>query len=104
MGDISHEPSPQEEEMREYVREVFGVYADQAFLIVMCESGWNPKAENWSDAQITGRPSTGLFQHNDGFFPGWNDYRVSTDRAWEKFQARGWYPWRNCAKTNKLID
>lgn len=37
----------------------FSVISD---FIMNCESGGNPKVENWNDAKITGYPSIGLYQ------------------------------------------
>ncbi len=90
-------------DIREYIRYVFGEHGEDAIKIADCETGLNPFAVNEADALITGKISTGLFQHNENYFIGWDDYRTSTDKAYEKFQARGWRPWLNCAKMKGLI-
>lgn len=67
--------------------------AEIALKIAICESGLNPEAVNWSDAEITGYASLGLFQLNRPEFESWNDYKVNIKLAYELYLRRGWRPW-----------
>jgi len=94
----------EETEITLYIRKVFGEHADDAIAIANCESGLNPSAINWGDTKFAPYvPSVGIFQHHEGFFTDWDNYKVSTDKAWEKFQERDWWPWANCGKELGLI-
>ena len=71
-----------------------------AVAIAMAETHCNPKARNDGDARF--HPyvaSTGLFQHHEGYFEGWDDPEVSTKKALDKFNTvwngkkRGFTPW-----------
>lgn len=65
-----------------------------AVAIAMGETGCNPNAHNDGDSKYYPYvASTGLFQHHEGYFEGWNDPEISTRKALEKFKARGWTPW-----------
>ena len=95
----------EETEITAYIRQVFGLYANNAIAIANCESKMSPLAVNWGDTKFVPHvPSTGLFQHHEGFVnPDWNDYKYSTNLAYKKFEQRGWYPWINCAKKLGLL-
>lgn len=92
-----------ENQIKSIICNTFGEFCDQAILIAECESGLNPKSVNYTDAKITGYNSWGLFMHNEPQFDGWDNPVVSTEKAWNKFSNRGWWPWRNCAVKNRLI-
>jgi hypothetical protein len=47
------------------------VDADSMIRVMNCESSGNPNAINHGDAEITGKPSYGLFQFQPGTFYGW---------------------------------
>lgn len=97
---------PTQTEIKDYIRKVFGWRGETAiYLLESCENqSLDVRAVYWPDATVYPYvPSTGLFMHHEGFFEGWDDYRVSIDRAWEKFQEGGWRHWRNCAKSLKII-
>lgn len=93
----------EKEQIKQIIRDKFGVHASAALAIAECESGYNPNSINFNDAKITGYNSWGVFMHNEPQFEGWNDPVISTNKAWEKFLRRGWQPWKNCARKNKLM-
>jgi hypothetical protein len=87
-----------------------GSLCEQAIRIATCESGLNPNSVNEGDGKFSPYvSSTGLFQHHEGKFPGWDNPTVSTQKAWAKYNTkvngkiRGWKPWTNCGKSNGLL-
>jgi len=105
-------PSPKSSEIdqiKAYILEVFGTQT--AIDVAFCESGLEPYAYNpelYAKSEgITEYSSCGIFQHNDPRCDDKNseiyDWRYSIDLAKEKYDARGWYPWKNCAVKNGLI-
>lgn len=105
-------PSPESSEIdriKAYILEVFGT--SKAIDIAICESGlqsyaYNPELYAKSKG-ITEYSSCGIFQHNDPRCEVSSseiyDWKYSVDLAKEKYDKRGWYPWKNCAIKNGLI-
>jgi len=76
---------------------------ENAMAIMACESKGNPNAINNSDIKVTGYPSCGLFQINGPMNWDWNNPDTNVRRAVTMFYARGWTPWRHCARKLGLI-
>lgn len=110
---------PTDQEIIEYIHKVFRTNADGAILIATCESGLNTYAYNpETEAKkkgITDDSSCGIFQHNDprcvdtdadGLLDPSSklaDWKYNIDEAYQKFLARAWDPWRNCATKYNLL-
>lgn len=105
-------PSPVSSEIdriKAYILEVFGT--DKAIDIALCESGLQPYAYNpelyAKSKGITEYSSCGIFQHNDPRCEASGsevyNWKYSVDLAKEKYDRRGWYPWKNCAIKHGLI-
>lgn len=94
---------PQKAEIEAYIKEVFGKASEEAIVIAKCESGLNPKAVNWGDAKITGKPSMGIFQLNRPYDEKYFDWRYNIETAYKEFYVpRGWVPW-SCARITGII-
>lgn len=78
-----------------HIREVFGEdNGEIAIAIAKCESGLDSAAINYSDADITGNPSWGIFQINRPEFEGWDDWKKNIDIAYNDFYLiRKFQPW-----------
>jgi len=94
---------PYEEEVKSYIKEVWGANADRAISVARCESGLNPNALN--NNPRTGDYSVGVFQINLHGSLATNrpseewlrDYKNNVEYAYRMFQSSGWTPW-TCAK------
>jgi len=100
-------PAPQviiDDSPAKYIKEVFGVYADKAFLLLQGNGELNACAENrYLDPKAVndnrswggvGR-DRGIFQISDYYHPGVSDacafdYRCNTDYAWRMFVNDGY--------------
>jgi len=87
-------PTTQRQEIENYVREVFGEYADEAFELLECENkNLDPKAVNdntvWGGLGV----DRGIFQINSHFHPLTDeqafDYKQNIDYAWRMFVNDG---------------
>ena len=97
-------------DIKEYLREVSSLYGwdfETAHRIMMCESGGNPKAHNFSHSSKD--DSYGLFQVN--LYGELAKERPSSERlldpknnidyAYKIYKAEGWYAWANCFNGNR---
>ena len=84
-------PTTQRQEIENYVREVFGEYADEAFKLLECENkNLNPRAINdnteWGGLGV----DRGIFQINSYYHPLTDeqafDYKQNIDYAWRMFE------------------
>lgn len=66
---------------------------DNAYRVMMAESGGNANAINWEDAKITGYPSCGLFQINGSMNWAWNNPESNIKVAANMYLRRDWSPW-----------
>lgn len=95
--------SGEKERISRYIREVFGADGEKMLAIAKCESGLNPKAINWGDAEITGMPSHGIFQLNMPYNEQLFDWKYNIDIAYYNFYLkRSLQPW-SCAKILGLL-
>ena len=93
----------------DYLLEKYDWNIDQAREIMWCESSANPEAHNYNT--ITKDNSHGLFQINT--YGKLAEERPSREwlivpenniqYAYELWKARGWQPWRNCARKNGIL-
>ena len=77
---------------------------DEAYQVLIYESGGNPKAVNWADKHRNCDGSFGLFQiacvHMENY--GIKDYQELFEPeknigiAYDLWKKDGWGPWRNC--------
>jgi hypothetical protein len=90
----------QKDQIKAYIRKVFGKYGDQAIRVATCESGLNPRAVNdntqWGGVGV----DRGTFQLNSVYQGISNtnflfDYRLNTDMAYIIFKNAGynWHLW-----------
>lgn len=88
-------PTPtQHEEIRAYVKEVFGKDSDKAFLVLSCENNaLNPSAVNTAGNSPAGSRDTGVFQINEywqktqyKFLLNW---KVNVEIAHQLFEENG---------------
>lgn len=74
------EETPEQEQIRAYIKEVFGQDAGKAFQLLSCEnSSLNPAAVNTAGNQPEGSRDTGVFQINE---------------YWQKVQYRFLLNWK----------
>ena len=87
-------PTTQRQEIENYVREVFGEYADEAFKLLECENkNLDPRAVNdnteWGGLGV----DRGIFQINSYYHPLTDeqafDYKQNIDYAWRMFVNDG---------------
>lgn len=84
----------QEEEIKNYIDEVFGEDAEIAHKVAYCESGNNPLA--YFDGNSNGTIDTGYFQINSvhGYSVNYlMDWKNNVDVAKEVFDDGGWNQW-----------
>lgn len=63
---VEEEETPEQEQIRAYIKEVFGENAGDAFKLLSCEnSSLNPKAVNTAGNEPVGSRDTGVFQINE---------------------------------------
>jgi len=88
-------PASSKQEIIEYIVEVFGEDAPEAFNVLYCENRTlNPSAVN---VNRNGTRDLGVFQLNDGYHGGEEnfDYKTNIDKAYKIFEAHGkkWTAW-----------
>lgn len=100
------------EAIKNSIRELWGVDADKMIRIINCESNWNVYAYNpETEAKrlgITKFSSCGLAQINSvecqpNESPLY-DWKYNLDRAFEKYQERGFQPWKVCSRKENVYD
>ena len=88
--------TPEKEEIKAFVRQVFGTHSDKAFRVLSCEnSALNPKAVNGAGNFPEGSLDLGLFQINNHWQKIENkaflfDYKVNTMIAYNIFSRDGY--------------
>ena len=97
-------PTSQQQQIINYIKEVFGSQSDNAFKVLSCENHrLNPNAQNWnSDGSI----DTGIFQVNSIHGVNANylkDWRVNVDVAHQIYLGSSWNAW-TCAKYYHVLE
>lgn len=92
-------PTSQKQEIIDYIVEVFGEDAPDAFNVLYCENrGLNPNAVNHNR---NGSRDLGIFQLNDKYHGGEEnfDWKLNIDKAYKIFKSHGkkWTAW-TCSK------
>lgn len=94
---VNKEDLPEIEQIKSYIREVFGKESDNAFKVLSCENkALNPKATNHNR---NGSIDRGIFQinsvHDNGKAKGKDmfNFEDNIDVAYKIYEEQGWSPW-----------
>ena len=93
-------PTTEQQQIKAYIKEVFGQYSDQAIAVASCESHLNPKAKNDNTTWGGVGRDWSVFQINDTYQGVTNkafltDWHVNVNMAWVIFKNAGynWHLW-----------
>src|ERR1035437_8600897 len=87
-------PTTEQQQIKAYIKEVFGDQADNAYKVLACENGrLNPKARGMN---TNGTSDVGIFQINSvhGVPESYlKDWRTNVDIAYQIYKGSGWGAW-----------
>jgi hypothetical protein len=93
----------QAEQIKAYIKQVFGDQADNAYKVLACENGrLNPNAKGMN---TNGTSDVGIFQINSvhGVPESYlKDWRVNVDIAYQIYKSSGWSAWSCVTMYNSL--
>jgi|SRR3990167_2300001 len=89
----SNRPATPSDDIKTYIRVLWGNQAETMIKIVACESNFRSEAINWQDATITGWPSQGIAQINAPYNEELFNWKYNLNVAFEMYQRRGFQPW-----------
>ena len=87
------------------IKKVWGKDSEVGLTIAKCESSYNNLAVNYTDSQLNGHVSRGIFQMSEinGVIPLWWEPKVNAEKAYQLYLKNGVRPWTNCALKLGLI-